>query len=128
MSANIQGQEPRTILIAEDDEDIVPLIGHYLEEEGYQALVAMNQKQLHATMKQHQPDMIIMDYNFREADGVELSKELFDSGYKGKIIMLTASSGEAIVKLAMQAGCSDFITKPIDREKLLLSIALHLND
>lgn len=128
LNGDVQVSDNKQVLLAEDDEDLVPLIGYYLEEAGYEVLVAMSQDELRAELKNHQPAIILMDHNFREADGIELTKELFNNSFSGKIIMLTASSGEAIVKQAMSAGCSDFITKPIDREKLINTLAEHLND
>ncbi len=118
----------RQILVAEDDEDLVPLIAYYLEEAGYEVITAMSQDELKSELESNQPAVILMDHNFREANGIELTKELLDNGFSGKIIMLTASSGEAIIKQAMNAGCSDFISKPIDREKLHKILAKHLND
>jgi len=118
----------KQILLAEDDEDLVPLIEYYLEEAGYDVITAMSQDELKTELKSNQPAIILMDHNFREANGIELTKELLDTGFAGKIIMLTASSGEAIVKQAVSAGCVDFITKPLDREKLKTILAEHIND
>ncbi len=128
LNGDAKMNDNKQILLAEDDEDLVPLIAYYLEEAGYDVLIAMSQSELKAELANHQPAMILMDHNFREADGIELTKEVLESGYNGKVIMLTASSGEAIVKQAMSAGCSDFISKPIDREKLITRLEEHLND
>lgn len=128
LSGDVQNSTNKQILLAEDDEDLVPLIAYYLEEAGYDVITALSQDELRSVLKDNQPDIILMDHNFREANGIELTKELLESGFDGKIIMLTASSGEAIVKQAMGAGCVDFITKPLDRDKLRNILAEHIND
>jgi len=114
------------ILLAEDDEDLVPLIKYFLAEAGYDTLCATTPQELEDLLKENKPDLILMDHNFKEANGVEIAKDLLSNGFAGKIIMLTATSGEAIVTQAMAAGCSDFISKPIDRDALLKRLKEHL--
>ena len=110
------------IVIAEDDTDIIPLIRLYLEGDGHETVVATSPDEVLKALEADQPSLILMDHNLKDENGIELTKQILADGYQGKIIMLTATSGEAIVKQAYAAGCVDFITKPIDRETLLRQV------
>jgi len=114
------------VLIAEDDEDIIPLIKLYLEGDGLKTIVATSPEEVITSLESNQPGVILMDHNLKDENGIELTKDIIADGYKGKIIMLTATSGEAIVKQAMTAGCVDFISKPVDRDTLLRRVRKQL--
>jgi len=114
------------VMIAEDDEDIFPLIKLYLEGDGIETIVATSPKKVLELLETNQPDLILMDHNLADENGVELTGKILESGYPGKVVMVTATSGEAIVRQAMAAGCVDFISKPVDRDTLLRRVRKQL--
>ena len=71
-------------------------------------------------------DMILMDINMPEMDGCEATRRLRDGGYTRPILALTANAMLADVERCRQAGCDEHLAKPIDRHRLLQTIAAYV--
>ena len=71
-------------------------------------------------------DIILMDMQMPVMDGLEATRRLRQANYRGTIIGVSAHSLPKVVEDCLEAGCDDFVPKPIDRQKLLTSIARHL--
>ena len=72
-------------------------------------------------VREHRPDLIVLDYNMPVMDGVEMLKLLrADESLKGtKVIMLTANSNPETITAVARLGVRDYITKPFQEEQLL---------
>lgn len=110
------------ILLVDDEEDILEIVGYNLEQEGFEVLTAKNGKQAIKIAKKAQPQLIIMDVMMPEIDGIEACEciraipELSQT-----IITFLTARGEDYSQLAgFEAGADDYITKPI-KPKLLIS-------
>ena len=83
-----------TILICDDDKDIVSALDIYLTSEGYQTLKAYNGKEAIQAVEEHQVHLILMDVMMPELDGIRATAKLRE-GSNVPIILLTAKSEDA---------------------------------
>ena len=114
----------KTILIVEDETDIINLIELHLSAEGYATLTAQDgHKGLELAMEQL-PDLIVLDLMMPRMDGVELCKILRSSEETESIpiIMLTAKSEELDKVLGLEMGADDYITKPFSPRELIARV------
>lgn len=116
-----------TILIVDDEQNILTSLKRALEIEGYSALTADCAQACWSTVSDHAPDLILLDLVLPETDGIEILKQLKKKNPDLPVLMM---SGNATIEHAVQAtklGAFDFIEKPISTEKLLIGIANALN-
>ena len=113
---------PHSILIAEDNPDSRDALKALLEAYGFKVTEAENGEQAVQKALVTHPDLILMDIMMPVMDGVEATKRLRQNEQaRGiPIIALTAMAGSR--DLAMNAGCTDYLTKPIDIPRFLPTI------
>lgn len=110
------------ILLVDDEQDILEIVGYNLSQEGYQIVTASNGKEAIAKAKKEHPQLIIMDVMMPEMDGMEACEnirkipELQDT----IITFLTARSEDYSQVAGFDAGADDYIAKPI-KPKVLVS-------
>ena len=108
--------EAKTILVVEDNEDTREILLYRLKSMGnYEVLLASNGKEALEIATQSRPDLIIMDLKMPVMDGWEATKALrqIDWGKDLPVIALTAQAMERDEEKALNAGCNDYIAKPI---------------
>ncbi len=113
----------KTILVVDDEQDIIDLIKYNLQKEGYQVLAARNGK--HALEQaRHQPHVILLDVMMPELDGWEVLKELKKHPKTASIpvVFLTAKGTDIDEVLGLELGADDYIIKPISIPKLIARI------
>lgn len=71
-------------------------------------------------------DLVLMDMQMPIMDGLEATALLRQSGYAGPIIALTANARILDIKTCYSAGCTEFASKPIDRERFYTALNKHL--
>jgi CheY-like chemotaxis protein len=77
-------------------------------------------------IKEYQPDLILLDLSMPGMDGFETTKDLRKNGYALPIIVLTANAYPSDRVKAINAGCNDFLPKPVKVSELLYKLKLHL--
>lgn len=106
----------KKILVVEDNEDTREILFHRLQSMGnFEVLLASNGKEALEMATQSRPDLIIMDLKMPVMDGWEATKTLRRTSW-GKdlpVIALTAQAMERDEEKAIDAGCNDYIPKPI---------------
>ena len=102
-----------TILICDDDKDIVSALDIYLTSEGYKTLRAYNGKEALRAVEQNEVHLILMDVMMPELDGIRATAKLRE-GSNIPIILLTAKSEDADKILGLNIGADDYITKPFN--------------
>jgi PAS domain S-box-containing protein len=115
------------ILLVEDGVDNQRLIAAILHKAGASVQTAENgrlglEKATAAAQRDAAFDLILMDMQMPEMDGYETTRQLRAQGYTAPIVALTAHAMADDRQKCLEAGCNDYITKPIDRKKLLAKV------
>lgn len=113
-----------TILICDDDRDIVSALEIYLTGEGYKTVAAYTGSQAIQIVKDTDVDLILMDVMMPELDGLRATARLREES-NVPIILLTAKSEDNDKILGLNIGADDYITKPFSLSVLLLKIEAH---
>lgn len=119
-----QDIKPRTILIADDEPDILEIVSFNLQAEGYDVITAKNGNEAIEMAKIHNPDLIILDVMMPGKTGFEVCKILRGiSSFENTIIMfLTALNDDSTEIKGLETGGDDYITKPISPKVLVSRI------
>ena len=114
-----------TILICDDDKDIVSALKIYLTSEGYDTVEAYNGEDAIATVRQGNIDLILMDVMMPKLDGIRATAKLREEG-NVPIILLTAKSEDSDKVLGLNIGADDYITKPFNPIEVLARVKSQL--
>jgi len=112
------------ILLVEDNEMNRDMLSRRLERRGFEVVIAVDGKQGVELARSTSPDLILMDMSLPVIDGWEATRQLKASAdMKGvPIIALTAHAMSGDREKALEAGCDDYDTKPIELPRLLAKI------
>lgn len=118
----------KTILVIEDNEEILDNVTELLELGGYQVVQAKNGLQGIALAIQKKPDLILCDIMMPEANGHQVFNELKKNTSTANIpfVFLTASAEKKEVELGLGIGANAYIKKPFDPYELYHVIKVHL--
>lgn len=119
---------PLTVLYVEDNVDNLNLVKRVLEAEGFHFIGAGSAMDGVTMVKDFHPDIILVDINMPELDGLTMTAEIKqDPGYTGTpIIALTANVMRGDRERSLNAGCDGYIQKPIDIDQLSVQIVRFL--
>ena len=114
----------QTILVVDDERDLLDLIEYNLKKEGFQVLRAENGEEGIALAKENKPDLVLLDIMMPKMNGLEAVEVMRkDNDLKRiPIIFLTARSDEKTEVEGLNRGGDDYITKPISTTKLISRI------
>lgn len=112
------------ILLVEDNELSRDMLARRLERAGFQVLVAADGEQGVAAARQERPDLVLMDMSLPYVDGWEAARTLKADPATAAVpvIALTAHAMLGDREKALEAGCDDFATKPVDLPALVETI------
>jgi two-component system alkaline phosphatase synthesis response regulator PhoP len=110
------------ILIVEDDESIATGLALNLRLSGYTATVVQNGRAALEHLTQHAPDLVLLDINLPEMNGLEIMRELRQAGNGTPIIMLSAREDEYDKVAALRLGADDYVTKPFGLAELMARV------
>ncbi|MEM9070453.1 MAG: response regulator [Myxococcota bacterium] len=112
------------ILLVEDNELNRDMLSRRLERRGFEVLLAADGEEGMAKAQQEQPCLVLMDMSLPRIDGWEATRRLKadDRTSKIPIIALTAHAMRGDRERALEAGCDDYDTKPVDLPRLLEKI------
>jgi CheY-like chemotaxis protein len=110
-----------TLLIVEDNEMNRDMLARRQQRRGYQVLISTEGAEGLAAARERHPDQLLMDMSLPVIDGWEATRQLKSAEATGKIpiIALTAHAMSGDRQKAVDAGCDDFDTKPIELDRLL---------
>ena len=112
------------ILIVDDEEDILELVGYNLAREGYKIIKALSGEKALRSSRLEIPDLIVLDLMLPGIDGLEVLKNLKKDSKTINIpvVLLTAKGEEADIVTGLELGADDYITKPFSPRILLARI------
>ena len=117
------------ILAVDDSATILEMIKAILSSAGYEVITASDGAEALATARTEEPDLILLDVMLPKFDGYRVCRLLkFDQKYKSiPIIMLTAKTEEQSMATGIRTGADQYLTKPIEPERLLAAVAEELS-
>ncbi len=110
-----------TVLIADDEKNIVQLARMYLTSEGFSVESAANGREALDKMRQVKPDLVILDLMMPDVDGWEVCRRLRKEG-DVPIIMLTARDDDVDKIVGLELGADDYVTKPFNARELVARV------
>jgi PAS domain S-box-containing protein len=130
MSAPISAPESIEILVVEDSPTQAELLKYILAEHGYHVAVARNGREALASLRQHQPTMVISDVVMPEMDGYQLCRHIKEAPHfkDMPVILLTTLADPVNVLMGLACGADNFIAKPYDAQYLLYRVAYILTN
>jgi DNA-binding response OmpR family regulator len=113
-----------TVLLIDDEKDILEMVRYSLEKEGFDAIMASDGQSGLDIANRHKPDIIILDLMMPGLDGVEVCKRLRSNAATRAIpiIMLTARAAETDRIVGLEMGADDYITKPFSPRELVARV------
>jgi DNA-binding response OmpR family regulator len=117
-----------TILIAEDSDDLRSMLRELLEANGYRILEAADGREAVSVAMTERPELVLMDLGMPDTDGLSAVNEIREhiSAAETMILIVSAYDRLEYRTEAISAGCSGYITKPVDPAALLRTINLLL--
>lgn len=119
-----------TVLIVEDNERNMRLMRLLLRPLGYTLLEAVDGKEALATLEEHTPDIILVDIQLPDLDGLEITRRLRQNPRftNTPIVALTAYAMPGDREMFLRAGCTGYVAKPIDTRAFPELIASYLGE
>jgi two-component system nitrogen regulation response regulator NtrX len=111
-----------SVLVVDDEAAIRDSLHMILEYEGYRVDEAANGSQALAKVGERAPDALLLDIKMPEMDGLELLRALRERGYDMPVLMISGHADVAAAVEATRRGAFDFFEKPLQRERVLLSL------
>jgi two-component system alkaline phosphatase synthesis response regulator PhoP len=109
------------ILVVEDEQSIQTIVRTYLESAGFHVVCVDNGLEALPTVREQQPDLVILDLNLPGMDGIEVAVRLRQES-EIYILMLTARSEEADRVAGLRIGADDYLTKPFSPRELVARV------
>lgn len=120
-----QGQRRPRVLLADDSDEFRTIVAELLEELGYEVIQATDGEAALAGVRQHAPDVVLLDQRMPGLTGVEVAVRLREQGLAAPIVLVSAALD--VRDLSRKAGISNFLQKPFgveDLEELLRRLAV----
>ncbi len=111
-----------TILVVEDNRDLLNLLDINLTDQGYTVYKAESGKAALEAFDDRQPDLVILDVMLPEIDGFEVCKRIRSENKRVPILMLTAKAEEIDKVLGLELGADDYMTKPFSIREFLARV------
>ncbi|MBR6678223.1 MAG: response regulator transcription factor, partial [Oscillospiraceae bacterium] len=116
----------KTVLIVEDEKNIVDILRFNLQRENYNTLEAYDGETGLGLAREHKPDLILLDVMLPRMIGFDVCKALRDEGDNVPIIILTAREEEEDKILGLEIGADDYITKPFSVRELMARVKANI--
>ena len=115
----------KTILVADDEKQIVKVVKMYLEQAGFRVVTANDGAAALAVFRHERPDLVVLDLNLPEVDGLDVCRAIRAES-KTPIIMLTARAEETDKLIGLEIGADDYIVKPFSPREVTARVRVVL--
>ncbi len=112
-------ENKKTILIVDDEEDLLSILGYELQAEGFNVVTAANGEEALKVLEELQPQLIILDYVMPELDGLEFYKSILDENGKSRYPVLVLTAHIALEDQFKELNVDYFMTKPFESSQLI---------
>ena len=116
----------KTVLIVEDEKNIVDILRFNLQREGYQTLEAYDGADGLEKARTVNPDLILLDVMLPKMNGFDVCRTLREAGDNVPVIILTAREEETDKVLGLEIGADDYITKPFSMRELIARVGANI--
>ena len=109
-----------TVLVAEDDEDILLLVATRLKRDGFDVVTARNGVEALELVREHRPRIAVLDISMPPPDGLEVVRQIrADSELGGiRLLLLTAKARRTDMSVGLAAGADAYVSKPFSPAEL----------
>ncbi|MBI2866040.1 MAG: response regulator transcription factor [Chloroflexi bacterium] len=111
----------RTVLLVEDEENLLEALRYSLQREGYAVLAATDGEEALEVARQADPELVILDIMLPKLDGLEVCRILRRES-QVPILMLTARAEEVDRVVGLELGADDYVTKPFSMRELMARV------
>jgi DNA-binding response OmpR family regulator len=111
----------QTILVVDDEPEIVRLLRSYLERDGYRVVTAYNGEEALYTARHEKPDLVVLDILMPKMDGLAFTRQIRRE-QDVPIIMLTARAEETDRIVGLEMGADDYVTKPFSPREVVARV------
>jgi len=122
MSPELQNpnEQPRTILVVDDFDDTRLLLRTWLRKKGYRVVEAENGNEAIAKVRDTDPDLVIMDVEMPELDGLSATRQIrtLKNFAELPIVAVSAYGADMFREQALAAGCNDYMSTPFEPDEL----------
>ena len=119
-------EQKKSVLIVEDEKNIVDILRFNLQREGYETLEAYDGETGLELARERHPDIILLDVMLPKMNGFDVCRALRQEGDNVPVLILTAREEEADKVLGLEIGADDYITKPFSMRELMARVKANI--
>ena len=119
-------KDHKTIMVADDDEDLAFLLASQLQQAGYKVHTCMGGKNLVDEVVKYRPDLLLLDIAMQQVDGSELCREIKKDLRTKYLKILMMSGNHDVAEHASACGADGYIAKPLSLGALKITISKYL--
>lgn len=112
-----------TVLMVEDSHSLSAIYESYLEDENYKLILAEDLCSARAAWSEHQPDLVLLDVELPDGNGLTLLDSPPNQQYPADVIVMTAFGSSDNAVKALNQGAVDYLSKPFDADRLRVTVA-----
>jgi DNA-binding response OmpR family regulator len=120
--AEAESRPPFSILVVDDNKDFVEFLRLLLTNQGFEVRSAYSGRQCLDDIRNHAPDLVILDVMMPQMDGLQVCRELRRISPSLPVFLLTAKDDLTTRETAMELGVSEFLAKPVNIEDFITRV------
>jgi len=107
----------RTVLIVDDDEDLLIIIQHALSTEGFDPICSPNGVNISSIVDRKHPDIVLLDIHMNGVDGTNICRQLKQNPQTSSMPVIMFSGNENIKNVSAECGADGYLTKPFNSDQ-----------
>jgi DNA-binding response OmpR family regulator len=115
-----------TVLLVDDDEDLLHIVELKLKAEGFQILISLNGDNVRGIIAHYRPDLVLLDLHMQGVDGSDICKDIKSDPHISSIPILLFSANDNIKAIKEECGADGYIAKPFQTKNLAQTIQRYI--